>query len=339
MSEVRGIGKDFDQLSLIIDVWPCYMHDIVTLPGAPAGDYASFFINSNDYSFALSTVTNGDLTNRFKWVIQSARTQNPNIKIIALQFYGEPAAPPGQADFRIFNNNLNSIGTYADSVANSINTWYNATLPSIPAGGDDVSARINGWDVDVEYGTMQPPLPKILVAVRTSLNNLSAKLGTTPGGGGAPKFSVSITPAWTNYLNDPSVAQSVDYIIMQNYDGGRFTLPLNYTQAIPRLTYSKLNWGFSSETPNKNATFPFPLVKQLILDAAFEATSESRGIWTWRINTPDTYPYENIFQVWLYNIAHKTNLPTTKTEDIVAKYWPTGGRGANGKALTAAQMI
>lgn len=139
---------------------------------------------------------------------------------------------------------VDHIKKYADSIAAFAESWYNQTLPAL-SGNTQVSARIDGWDVDVEETTRVSDLPKVLTAVRASLDGLSARLS-------APKFSVSITPAWTDYL-DESVAHSCDYTNMQNYDGGSDTLPDAYIEAVPGITAeSNLAWGISSEMPWKN---------------------------------------------------------------------------------------
>jgi len=43
----------------------------------------------SDGTFGLyNSPQTGDLANRFKWVMQTARSQNPNIKIIVSQWWG-----------------------------------------------------------------------------------------------------------------------------------------------------------------------------------------------------------------------------------------------------------
>ena len=271
-----------------------------------------FLVMTNDHSFNLYTVDGGSLIERFKWVIRSARSKNSNVKIIVEQFYGSSM---GASDFTIVSNDANIIKTYADSVEKFVETWYHQMLPSI-AGVGEVSARVDGWDVDVESGTMVAHLPKILTAVRAGLDRLSSKLG-------APKFSVSITPAWTNHL-DSSVAQSVDYINMQNYSGGINTAPDAYKRAIPGLKDSQLIWGLCSEEPWKNTVQAFTDMKA---KAQAVASGQISGIYTWRVNSSNCV-YENIFQVWLFNIVHRASLPDAKTEDVVMRHWPFGGRGS-----------
>lgn len=282
-----------------------------------------FSVINNDHSFNLSPIDDGSLVERFKWVIRSARSKNSNVKIIVEQFYSPPTHP---SDFVILSNDAN-IKTYADSVAKFIDTWYHRTLPSITGVGE-VSARVDGWDVDVEESTKVAHLPKILIAVRASLEGLSNKLG-------APKFCVSITPAWTDDI-DPSVAQSVDYVNMQNYSGGKCTTPEAYKEATGlKLEDSQLIWGLCSETPWTNTAEAFTDMKA---KAQAVANGKIPGIYTWRLNS-DTYAYENIFQVWLFNIVHGVSLPDAKTEDVVERHWPFGGRKSMEGPILSAEEI
>ncbi|KAK7424492.1 hypothetical protein QQX98_000457 [Neonectria punicea] len=193
---------------------------------------------------------------------------NPNIKIIMEQFMGHC---PGGSDLGILqdddgNINPRAVRQYADSVANFIESYYNLTLPALDGAGQ-VSARLDGLDVDVEDGNDEAGLPKILTAVRASLDALSQELS-------APRFILSICPAWTSNL-DASVAQSCDYVNMQDYDGGRDTTPADYLSAVPGLKQQQLVWGFSSEMPPLNTTNPFAEVEAKVK----ETTIRSRTLY------------------------------------------------------------
>ena len=186
---------------------------------------------------------------------------------------------------------------------------------------------MDGWDVDVEGSTLVSHLPKILTAVRASLDGLTRKLG-------ASNISVSITPAWTICL-DASVAQTVDYINMQNYDGGRDTTPDQYKEVIKGLQDNQFIWGLTSEIPWLNTAQAFTDVKA---KAQAVASGKIPGIWTWRLNS-DNFAYENIFQVWLFNIVHGVHLPDAKTEDVVERHWQFGGRRSQqGPPLSATEL-
>jgi hypothetical protein len=280
------------------------------------------FINKSTYAVMIATGDDGgSFQGRFDWIIRAARTKNPNVKIILEAFYGDC---PGGSDFRLLADPKNdqvgvdmNIKNYSKSVAAMIESYYNKTFESINDPNNRVSGRINGYDIDVESGTMRPFLPKIVSAVRDDLNLLSQR----QFGGGA-HFTVSLSPAWGDYL-DSSMAQSCDYINMQNYSGGKGTTPDVYMRAIRGLRLEQLVWGFTPEKPSANTTESWASVKTAAQEVA---NGKWPGTYTWRLNSDNT-AYENIFQVWLYNIVHGTTLLDSKSEDIVSKYWTQfGGR-------------
>ncbi|KAH7123138.1 hypothetical protein EDB81DRAFT_766088 [Dactylonectria macrodidyma] len=248
-----------------------------------------FFVNAIDHSLMLSTGDDGktSLSGRFEWA---------------------------GGDYGIISNS-HDVQQYANSVSNFIETYYNRTLPALDGPGE-VSARINGLDVDVEGGNLTSNLlSSILSTVRGSFDELSYKLS-------APKLTVSICPAWPTNLN-ASMAKSCDYVNMQNYSGGEGTDPSVFLQAIPGLSEQRqLAWGFASETPGANTTQTFAAVKA----KAQEVTNgRFAGTYNWRLNSGD-YPFENDFQVWLYNFVHGASLPDAKPEAVVAQGWDNGGQ-------------
>ena len=119
-------------------------------------------------------------------------------------------------------------------------------------------------------------LPTILSAVRHSLDALSEKLQ-------APKFTVSICPAWTDNLN-ATVADSVDYVNMQRYSGGAGTTAADDKKKIPKLADSQLIWGLCSEEPYRNApeTEKFAGVQKTVQNVV---EGREPGIWTWKVNS------------------------------------------------------
>ncbi|KAF4965986.1 hypothetical protein FSARC_6262 [Fusarium sarcochroum] len=280
---------------------------------------STFFVKADNLSFELGDGIN--LVQRFEWVIRAARSKNPNIIIILEQFY-HGLQEDAKFDFQLFNGDSGKIKTYADSVASFIESYYNKTLPDI-SGTGQISARIQGYDVDVESSTYQKDLPKILTAVRERLDILGQKLG-------ASKFSVSITPAWPGHL-DSTVAQSCDYINMQNYSGGQNTFPQDYLSKAPGLRKEQFVWGFCSEVPRQN-TEECKQFTGVQTKAQAVASGAFGGTYTWRVNS-DNHAYENIFQVWLHNLVHGTVLPDSEDQSIVQKYWKTGGRDDNGQVI------
>ena len=275
-----------------------------------------FHVEDKTHAFILGRDEHGTYMKRFTWVIQSARTKNPLVKIIVVQMMDRTFEG---GDFRNLPADQNSINSYATSVAAFLETWYNHKLSSLD-GTYKVDARLNGWEVDVEGGTDVEHLPTILSAVRHSLDALSVKLQ-------APKFTVSICPAWADNL-DATVADSVNYVNMQRYSGGAGTTAASYKGKVPKLADSQLIWGLCSEEPYRNApeTKDFDGMKKKVQDVV---AGHEPGIWTWKVNS-DNFLWANDFQVWLYNQVHpktsKTPLPNSKSEDMVARYYEGGGR-------------
>ena len=253
---------------------------------------------------------------RFTWVIRSARTKNPSVKIILVQMMDRTF---GGGDFKTLTADQNKINSYAASVAAFLEPWYNKKLDSLD-GTHKVEARLNGWEVDVEGGTNVAYLPIILTAVRRNLDDLSAKLQ-------APIFTMSICPAWKTNL-DATVADSVNYVNMQRYSGGAGTTAADYKEKVPKLADWQLIWGLCSEEPYRNApeTKEFAGVKKKVQEVV---EGHEPGIWTWKVNS-DNFLWANDFQVWLYNHVHsktsRTPLPNSKSEDVVARYYKGGGR-------------
>lgn len=304
-----------------------------------------FFVSTANHTFQLSTVDGGSLQKRFEWVIAAARTQNPNIRIVLEQFYGKSV---GQSAFdnvpRDDTQATTFIKTYAASVATFIGGWYNKTLPKVGTPGDvgRVSARIDGYEVDVEGNTEVTSLPKILTAVRGALNTLANDINKlAPQNPSHPqqpaRFAVSISPFRAGVLND-TVPAAVDYVNTQDYSGGRWgDHPGEFTRAMPSIKPWQLIWGICSEEPyrSQEITWSFDGVKA---KAKAVVDGQASGIWTWRLGS-DVHAWENVFQVWLYNTVHGVTLPNSKTEQVVRTYWPWGARKEGVPPLTFDQMV
>ena len=275
-----------------------------------------FHVEDKTNAFILGRDEHGTYMERFTWVIRSARTKNPLVKIILVQMMGRTFEG---GDFETLTADQNNINSYAASVAAFLEPWYNRKLPSLDRTYE-VDARLNGWEVDVEEGTDVEYLPIILTAVRRNLDALSAKLQ-------APIFTVSICPAWTTNL-DATVANSVNYVNMQRYSGGAGTTAAAYKEKVgTKLADSQLIWGLCSEEPYRNApeTKDFAGLKKKVQEVV---EGHEPGIWTWKVNS-DNFLWANDFQVWLYNHIHpktsKILLPNSKSEDVVARYYKGGG--------------
>jgi hypothetical protein len=170
-----------------------------------------FEVLHKDHTFALEPREVGSLQKRLEWVVSAARSQNESIKIIAFQWWQSSHSSSVYDDLSILTDKA-KIQTYAESVAKFLESWYHKTLPAVNKSGT-VSARLDGWDVDVEGGNRGDNLQHVIAAVHNSLQKLSTKLGSK-------KFTVSITPDHPEADLHKGVKQFVDYVHMQNYDGG-----------------------------------------------------------------------------------------------------------------------
>ena len=273
-----------------------------------------FVVDVNNKTFRLGTADHGtgNLTARFNWVVANARAQNPKIKLIALQFYG---TDPYTTDTDLTGlKNQDDIETYTDSVAAFLQSWQNKTLQS--DSGQTVSARIDGWDVDYEYPNVVPTAPLILSQLRQKVDAVSTN----------PKFRISITPDTWQYLTATSVSSSLDYVNMQNYDGGRGMTGDVYLANIPNLKPEQLVYGITAEAPWLNdgdVESSIAAVKTAVETGAQGVPFS--GIMMWRLNSNNTV-YENMVQVVIYNSFNSPPLPNSPTLDVVQTGWNTGGR-------------
>jgi hypothetical protein len=121
----------------------------------------------SDGSFGLyNSPATGDLANRFRWILQTARGQNPAISIIVSQWWGNGDGIWGSA--------LNCLKTdaairaYTDSVAAFLASYL------------DVSGGVDGYDIDYESNNVVSSAPAILSQIRAGLD----ALGNANGGCG-----------------------------------------------------------------------------------------------------------------------------------------------------------
>ena len=224
----------------------------------------------------------GDLANRFKWVIQTARVQNPNIKIIVSQWWGNGAG--------IWGSSLSSLKSAADiqKYTSSVRDFLAAYLKT--AGG------VDGYDIDYESNNVTSNTGVIAQQIRAQLSSLSK------AGGGRP-FYLTVSPASTAYLK-PAVG-SLDFVNMQTYAGGFGLTPKDFLQL--GLKSTQLLYGICPER-DCSPSPSLPQVKQ-----AF-TVNKLAGIHLWRLNS-DNYPHEGHVQKQVYDFLHGTSAvpATTKT--------------------------
>lgn len=279
------------------------------------------FIVTPTYEFGLGRpYESGDsnVVKRYEWVVANARAQNPRLRIVAMHWFDNDPHGMGIGALKTDDQ----IDEFTDSVAAVLSASRDKTLVS--DSGKTVSAQIDGYDVDVESYSMVEQLPKVLAKVRSKLDKAST----------SPRFTVSISPAWLDYLEgDDTLANSLDYLNMQRYDGGKYTTAEDYLAAIPGLKPHQLTFGISGEgTESLNAPQSNgdpPTLDSVI--AAYKAGvdgSQYGGLWMWRLNSSNSI-YENMLQVTFYNAVHNTTLPNTPQYAMVQEGWATAGGGNN----------
>jgi hypothetical protein len=274
-----------------------------------------FTVLPNSHTFGMSETGTpsqpaGKFTERLKWVIKEARTQKPDIKIIAMQMNQKGN------DFQVLTTD-ELRERYATSVAHLLHTFEKHSL------------RIDGYDVDYEWndsnvlgdGNLQSWSPDVLKRVRANLD----KLGSTP------KFQVSISAASTIGLaNNTDLAEVLDYVNMQNYDGGQGLGPKDWIDAIG-IPPSKLVWGLSAEGPSKNVHRVKSIDDALKMRAhkwgSGSTAGPLAGVMVWRLNS-DNWVFEDMVLLSLYNKVY-SKTPYGGLEDVLKKGWATGGRSGS----------
>ena len=262
----------------------------------------------------------GDFTDRFEWIVKRARFMNPKIKIIAMQMHND-------GDYSVLKDHIDS---YTTSVANFMRIWLNKTSPSPVAGKDPIKMHVDGYDVDYEWGgndrregsgNYQKYAPNILSEIRTKIDNVST----------SHKFYVSISAANTTGLANTKVAESLDYVKMQNYDGG-IKNPQKYLEDLKEggIKAEKLVYGISTEWPpnnDSNIAVSVANVVKVVNDNGYA------GLMTWRLNS-DNLIYQSAVQVWLYNHFNSPALITDHSDSEVLAAWNSktdkGGRKLSG---------
>ena len=222
--------------------------------------------------------------------------------------------PQENNDFSVLKTS-ELIDGYTSSVRDILAQWQNEKSTE----DQNRSLRVDGYDVDYEWdnfqqpgdGNLQPYAPTILSQFRIKLDALSK----------SPPFYVSITPASTLCL-DGSLADILDYVNMQRYDGG-WPTAADYISAIPGLPQAKITWGISGERPSKNHNAKsIDDVIRRIIDG--DTVGVLGGMFNWRLNS-DNWVYENMLQVALYNKINAKKNPDG-LEKLVNEGWGTGGR-------------
>lgn len=226
----------------------------------------------SDGSFGLyNSAETGDLANRFTWIIQTARSQNPDIKIIVSQWWGQGETIWGYA-LDVLSTDA-AISQYTDSVAAFLQSYLS------------VSGGVDGYDIDYESNNVISNISTITSQIRTNVDTLSNANGGRP-------FYLTVSPATTAYLS--TAVTSLNFVNMQTYAGGIGLTPQNFTEL--GLKSQQLLYGICPETDCFTPT---------VAEAESQYTENNlAGIHLWRLNS-DNYVYENQVQAQIYSFLHQ----------------------------------
>jgi hypothetical protein len=226
----------------------------------------------SDGKFGLyNSPDTGDLATRFKWIIQIARNQNPNIKIIVSQWWGDKGDSIWGKGLDSLNTET-AITTYTSSVIEFLQSYLSFR------GG------VDGYDIDYESNNVVSSISQITSQIRAGMNTLSANNGGRP-------FYLTVSPATTTYLD--TAARSLDYVNMQTYAGGSYLTPQAFTKL--GLDSQQLLYGICPETD-----CPSPKVSDV--ESAYTKNNLA-GIHLWRLNS-DNYVEEAKVQAQIYSFLH-----------------------------------
>lgn len=225
----------------------------------------------SDGTFGLyNSPETGDLANRFKWIIATARGQNPNINIIVSQWWGDGDGIWGSALDTL--STQEEIDTYTQSAVAFVESYLG------------MNGGIDGYDIDYEDNNVVEAVSTITSQIKEGLKNLSRANDGRP-------FYVTVSPASTAFLG--SAVPSLDYVNMQTYAGGMYLDTEDFTSL--GLATDQLLYGICPETNCGTRT---------VAQVEAEYTENNlAGIHLWRLNS-DNYVYEGQVQAEIYSFLH-----------------------------------
>jgi len=223
-----------------------------------------------DGTFGLyNTPATGDLATRFKWILKTARAQNPKIRIIASQWWGDGSGKWGNP-LSVLSGDA-AVSKYTDSVASLLQSYLN------------VSGGIDGYDIDYEDNNVFDRIPAIVSQIRSKIDALGQANGR--------RLYETVSPATTRYVKE--IVPSLDFVNMQTYAGSYGLTPPNFTAL--GLKSQQLLYGICPETNCGTRSVAD-------VEAQYKQYGLA-GIHLWRLNS-DNYVYENQVQAQVYKFLH-----------------------------------
>jgi hypothetical protein len=266
---------DDQQYNTIPPTWyDINFKDVDVLNIGPAGiqSYGTFGL--------YNSAKTGDLANRFKWILQRARGQNPKIKIIVSQWWGDGDGIWGKAlDFLTTASQVSwhtTIGKYTDTVVAFLESYLG------------VSGGVDGYDIDYEGNDKGN---NVVESISMITSQIRAKMDLLSKANGGRPFYLTVSPADTRYLD--TAVSSLSFVNMQTYAGGRHLTPRSFTEL--GLKPQQLLYGICPETGCGS-----PTVEEV---EAQYTQNNLAGIHLWRLNSGN-YIEEGQVQSRIYKFLH-----------------------------------
>lgn len=230
-------------------------------------------VQANGAFGLFDSAETGPLRHRFEWLAHRARQQNPDIKIVISQWWGNGEQVWGRSLSSLQGDA--AVTAYAQSVADFL-AYYQTY-----AGG---RYALDGFDIDYEDNNVTEDLPLLADRLRHALQTLSAKHDKP--------FRLTLSPADGDYLDAASLAP-FDYINMQSYAGGMGLPPEAFLQlGVPA---KRILFGICPETSCNTFSLEEVLTKYHLYGLG--------GVHLWRLNS-DNYREEGLVQQQVYSALH-----------------------------------
>lgn len=161
-----------------------------------------------DGSFGLfESAETGSLSRRLDWLVARARAENPEIRIVLSQWWGDGAG--------IWGASLDALG---DEVA--FDAYATSAAEFVERSRTEQGGRlaIDGIDIDYEGENVVPGIDPVSERLREALDGVATRTGS-------PAL-LTVSPAETEHLSS-EVLERFDLVHMQSYAGGGW-IPVSF---------------------------------------------------------------------------------------------------------------
>lgn len=285
----------------------------ITLPTSsttvPTGDGSQYTLQLGG---ASSVHKDGSTTQDYmNWMIQDSRTNNPNIKLLAMLAYDKP----------YIANVLNPNATPAQQQQNATNFANNLVTYLVNYGLDGFDVD---WESPLDYETPTADFIMFFTSIRTAFDTYNSS-------GTGSQLYLTLSPADTTNMDGPTVNNNIDWLNLQLYSG--FTSPSDFTGI--GIQQDLLQYGCKFESIGNGDPQP----DQTALEAYQGYTSGNYEIAiNWRINSDD-FNYEQASQIILYQMINNNSMLFDDSQTMALAGNPpiTGLMIRHGEVLDAIQ--